>query len=97
MRALHSKQRQQQPHQIFRSGNLGYGKILRQSKPEYTAPDSKYDTLVWADEFDGDSVDESKWNIIDGMANHAAIYNKGAVSIVKDGDESCLAIKLQKL
>ncbi len=26
------------------------------------------------------------------MANHAAIYNKGAVSIVKDGDESCLAI-----
>lgn len=68
------------------------GKSYDESKPEYTAPDSKYDTLVWADEFDGDSVDESKWNIIDGMANHAAIYNKGAVSIVKDGDESCLAI-----
>ena len=68
------------------------GKSYDESKPEYTAPDSKYDTLVWSDEFDGDSVDESKWNIIDGMANHAAIYNKGAVSILKDGDESYLAI-----
>lgn len=68
------------------------GKSYDESKPEYTAPDSKYDTLVWADEFDGDSIDETKWNIIDGMANHAAIYNRDAVSIVKDGEESYLSI-----
>ena len=68
------------------------GKSYDESKPDYTAPDSKYDTLVWADEFDGDSVDETKWNIVDGMANHAAIYNRDAVSIVKDGDNSYLAI-----
>jgi len=37
-------------------------------------------------------VDESKWNIIDGMANHGAIYNRKAVSIKKDGENSYLAI-----
>lgn len=68
------------------------GKNYDESKAEYTAPASKYDTLVWSDEFDGDAVDESKWNIIDGMANHGAIYNRGAVSIKKDGDNSYLAI-----
>ncbi|WP_434699474.1 hypothetical protein [Trueperella pyogenes] len=49
----------------------------------YVAPKSKYDTLVWADEFNGPKIDESKWNIIDGMANHGAIYNRGAVGIKK--------------
>lgn len=68
------------------------GKNYDESKPEYIPPESKYDTLVWSDEFDGESVDESKWNIIDGMANHGAIYNRGAVSIKKDGDNSYLAI-----
>ena len=35
---------------------------------------------------------KTKWNIIDGMANHGAIYNRGAVSIKKDGENSYLAI-----
>ncbi len=56
------------------------------------SPESKYDTLAWSDEFNGDSIDESKWNIIDGMANHGAIYNRDAVGITKDGDNSYLAI-----
>lgn len=68
------------------------GKNYDESKPEYVAPESKYDTLVWSDEFNGDAVDESKWTIIDGMANHGAIYNRGAVSIQKDGEDSYLAI-----
>ena len=68
------------------------GKNFDESKPEYVAPESKYDTLVWSDEFNGDTVDETKWNIIDGMANHGAIYNRGAVSIKKDGENSYLAI-----
>lgn len=62
----------------------------------YVAPTSKYDTLVWADEFNGPKIDESKWNIIDGMANHGAIYNRGAVGIKKglegDKDNGYLAI-----
>ncbi|WP_341828745.1 glycoside hydrolase family 16 protein [Trueperella pyogenes] len=62
----------------------------------YVAPKSKYDTLVWADEFNGPKIDESKWNIIDGMANHGAIYNRGAVGIKKglegDKDNGYLAI-----
>ncbi len=60
------------------------GTSFDESKPEYTAPDSKYDTLVWSDEFDGSTLDTDKWQIIDGMANHGAIYNKQAVS-VRDG------------
>lgn len=68
------------------------GKNYDESKEEYKAPESKYNTLVWSDEFNGDAVDESKWNIIDGMANHGAIYNRGAVSIKKDGENSYLAI-----
>ncbi len=64
------------------------GNSYDESKPEYVAPASKYDTLVWSDEFEGDTLDTSKWQIIDGMANHGAIYNKQAVS-VKDG---CLAL-----
>lgn len=59
-----------------------------ESKPQYVAPASKYNTLVWSDEFDGNALDTSKWQIIDGMANHGAIYNKQAVS-VKDG---CLVL-----
>ncbi|PIN51460.1 beta-galactosidase [Trueperella pyogenes] len=62
----------------------------------YVAPKSKYDTLVWADEFNEPKIDESKWNIIDGMANHGAIYNRGAVGIKKglegDKDNGYLAI-----
>lgn len=68
------------------------GKNFDESKPEYVAPESKYDTLVWSDEFNGDTVDETKWNIIDGMANHGAIYDRYAVSIKKDGENSYLAI-----
>lgn len=68
------------------------GKSYDESKPEYVAPQSKYNTLVWSDEFNGSVVDESKWNIIEGMANHGAIYNRGAVSIQKDGENSYLAI-----
>lgn len=69
------------------------GKNFDEELPEYTAPASKYDTLVWQDEFDGTTVDETKWNIIDGMVNHSAIYNRGAASIKKDGDNSYLALK----
>ena len=48
---------------------------------------------MWSDEFNGDTVDETKWNIIGGTtANHGAIYNRGAVSIKKDGENSYLAI-----
>ena len=68
------------------------GKSYDESKAEYAAPASKYNTLVWSDEFNGDEVDETKWSIIDGMANHGAIYNRGAVSIQKDGENSYLAI-----
>ncbi len=64
------------------------GSSFDESKPEYVAPKSKYDTLVWSDEFDGNTLDTNKWQIIDGMSNYGAIYNKHAVS-VKDG---CLAL-----
>ncbi len=64
------------------------GTNFDESKPEYVAPVSKYDTLVWSDEFEGTALDQNKWQIIDGMANHGAIYNKQAVS-VKDG---CLVL-----
>ncbi len=57
------------------------GQNYDESKPEYTAPQSKYNTLVWSDEFGGDTLDENKWQIIDGMNNFAAIYNPGAVSV----------------
>lgn len=72
---------------------LGHGNSYDESMPDYQPPQSKYDQLVWSDEFDGDRIDESKWQIIDGMWNHAAIYNKGAVSIKKDGDKSYLSIR----
>lgn len=64
------------------------GDDYNETRPEYVAPASKYDTLVWSDEFDGDALDTSKWQIIEGMANHGAIYNDQAIS-VKDG---CLVI-----
>lgn len=64
------------------------GDNYNETRPEYVAPASKYDTLVWSDEFNDDTLDTSKWQIIDGMANHGAIYNKQAVS-VKDG---CLVL-----
>lgn len=71
------------------------GASYDETRAEYQAPASQYDQLVWSDEFNGDAVDETKWNIIDGMANHAAIYNRGAVSIVKDGEDSYLDIRTQ--
>lgn len=71
----------------------GTGASYDEAVPEYVPPASKYSELVWNDEFDGPSVDESKWNIIDGMANHGAIYNRGAVKIQKQGAESYLAIE----
>lgn len=52
---------------------------------DYIPSYSQYNKLAWSDEFNGDAVDETKWNIIDGMQNHGAIYNRGAVS-VKDGN-----------
>ncbi len=61
---------------------MGHGKSYDEAAPEYLPPKSDYDTLVWSDEFDGDKIDESKWQIIDGMWNHA-IYNRKAVSIKK--------------
>lgn len=73
--------------QIWATGNS-----YDESRTQYVSPESKYDTLAWSDEFNGDSIDESKWNIIDGMANHGAIYNRDAVGITKDGDNSYLAI-----
>lgn len=57
------------------------GQNYDESKPEYVAPQSKYNTLVWSDEFSGDQLDETKWQIIDGMNNFAAIYNPDAVSV----------------
>lgn len=72
---------------------MGRGKSYDESTPEYVPPKSEYDTLVWSDEFNGEKVDENKWQIIDGMWNHAAIYNRGAVSIKKDGDKSYLSIR----
>ncbi|WP_216430244.1 family 16 glycosylhydrolase [Arcanobacterium phocae] len=68
------------------------GKNFNENRPKYQTPKSPYTELVWSDEFDNDSVDETKWNIIDGMANHAAIYNRKAVSIKKDGEGSYLAL-----
>ncbi len=68
------------------------GNNFDETKPEYKAPQSKYDRLVWFDEFNDDVIDESKWNIIEGMANHGAIYNRQAVSIKKDGENGYLAI-----
>lgn len=70
----------------------GTGDNYDESKDEYVQPTSKYNELVWSDEFNGDKVDENKWTIIDGMVNHGAIYNRGAVSIKKDNGNSYLAI-----
>ena len=70
----------------------GTGNNYNENKEEYVEPISKYNQLVWSDEFNGDKIDESKWTIIDGMVNHGAIYNKYAVSIKKDGQNSYLAI-----
>lgn len=71
----------------------GTGNNYDESKDEYVEPKSKYNQLVWSDEFNGEKIDENKWTIIDGMVNHGAIYNRGAVSIKKDGNNSYLAIK----
>lgn len=73
------------------------GESFDEARPDYHAPDSPYDQLVWSDEFNGDAVDETKWNIIEGMANHAAIYNRDAVNIRKDNDGSYLDIKSKNL
>lgn len=70
----------------------GTGNNYDESKDEYVEPQSKYNQLVWSDEFNGEKIDENKWTIIDGMVNHGAIYNRGAVSIKKDGNNSYLAI-----
>lgn len=70
----------------------GTGDNYDESKDEYVSPTSKYNELVWSDEFNGDKIDESKWTIIDGMVNHGAIYNRNAVSIKKDNGNSYLAI-----
>ncbi|GAB6168605.1 hypothetical protein JCM1393_10650 [Clostridium carnis] len=70
----------------------GTGDSYDESKGEYIAPNSKYNQLVWSDEFNDDKVDENKWTIIDGMVNHGAIYNKNAVSIKKDNGNSYLSI-----
>ncbi|MCC5433502.1 family 16 glycosylhydrolase [Clostridium perfringens] len=70
----------------------GTGNNYDESKDEYVEPQSKYNELVWSDEFNGEKIDENKWTIIDGMVNHGAIYNRGAVSIKKDGNNSYLAI-----
>lgn len=74
---------------------LGTGDSYDESRPDYVEPNSKFNKLVWSDEFNGDTIDESKWQIIDGMVNHAAIYNRGAVSIKKDADKSYLSIRSQ--
>lgn len=68
------------------------GESYDEAKPEYTQPESEYNHLVWSDEFNGSVIDETKWNIIEGMANHGAIYNRNAVGIQKDGHNSYLAI-----
>ncbi|MFJ5621545.1 family 16 glycosylhydrolase [Peribacillus loiseleuriae] len=52
-----------------------------------------YTELVWSDEFNGDAVDETKWNVIEDMVNHGAIYNRDAVAIEKDGEDSYLSIR----
>lgn len=70
----------------------GTGNNYDESKDEYVEPQSKYNQLVWSDEFNCEKIDENKWTIIDGMVNHGAIYNRGAVSIKKDGNNSYLAI-----
>lgn len=56
---------------------------------------TEYTELVWSDEFNGNEIDETKWNIIDGMVNHGAIYNRDAVSIKKDGTDSYLSIRTE--
>ncbi|MDY5403772.1 MAG: glycoside hydrolase family 16 protein [Trueperella sp.] len=69
---------------------MATGDSYDESDPVYKAPDSPFTKLVWSDEFNGTRVDESKWNIISGMANHGAIYNRDAVSIKHgiEGEES---------
>lgn len=72
---------------------LGTGASYDETPPQYVEPASRFNRLAWSDEFDGERVDESKWQIIDGMVNHAAIYNKGAVTIKKEGGDSYLSIR----
>ncbi|MCI5825771.1 MAG: family 16 glycosylhydrolase [Arcanobacterium sp.] len=68
------------------------GTNFDESAPAYVPPKSDYTNLVWSDEFNDSKIDESKWTIIEGMANHGAIYNRGAVDIAKDKDGSYLRI-----
>lgn len=73
--------------------------MVKEAEAFYYNPDadfipaySQFDQLVWSDEFHGTEVDTSKWNIIDGMVNHGAIYNKGAVNIGEEEGNDCLVI-----
>ncbi|MDO4664942.1 MAG: glycoside hydrolase family 16 protein [Actinomycetaceae bacterium] len=68
------------------------GSNFSEMPPTYTPTSSRYNKLVWADEFNSNKVDETKWNIVNGMVNHAAIYNRQSVSIKKDGMHSYLAL-----
>ncbi|RRD95838.1 glycosyl hydrolase family protein [Clostridiales bacterium COT073_COT-073] len=61
-----------------------------EERPIYKEPVSKYNKLVWQDDFN--EIDEQKWNIIEGMANHGAIYNRKAVSILEENGNKYLAI-----
>lgn len=58
-----------------------------------TRENTDYTNLVWSDEFNDDAIDETKWNVIEDMVNHGAIYNRDAVSIDKDGENSYLSIR----
>lgn len=53
---------------------------------------SKYHKLVWEDDFN--TLDESKWTVIDGMQNYATIYDREALEIQSGANgESYLNIK----
>ncbi|AFZ16166.1 glycoside hydrolase family 16 protein [Allocoleopsis franciscana] len=67
--------------------------LIAQSKPSSIQPNW---TLIWSDEFNGTSVDTTKWNIIDriGDINNELHYNTPDAVSVSDG---YLVIKSDKV
>lgn len=63
-----------------------------------TIPDHQWE-LVWQDEFNGSTVDSSKWTVMDtGLVynNELQYYSPNNVSIVKDNERSVLQIEAKK-
>ena len=63
------------------------------TKYDGTRNNTKYTKLIWTDFFDGDELDTTKWHIIENMTWAYYIHNHRAIRIMKDGDNSYLALK----